>query len=198
MPELRKRIGFVDASLARRFYPEQRVIDVVLSGVTGAIWDGVKPTCGVIARARSLLDVFGVGSLANRTFCTCSEGERARVMLARALLPAPQLLALDEPAAGLDLGARASLLFSVEELAQSSTELTSLTVTHHLEELPSVTSHLLLLREGEVVAAGRIDETATDESMSLCFGTPLRVDQSGGRVIVRAARVRSAGSIQGR
>jgi iron complex transport system ATP-binding protein len=187
MHGLRRRIGLVDVSLARRFYPEQRVIDVVLTGVAGAILLTDEPGSDEIERARSLLDAFGVGALAERIFASCSEGERARVMLARALLAEPELLVLDEPASGLDLGARELLLASIEAIAGGRSALTTLTVTHHFEELPASTTHLLLLEAGEVVASGRIAETATDENLSICFGTPLRVEHSEGRVHVRAA-----------
>jgi iron complex transport system ATP-binding protein len=187
MQELRRRIGLVDISFARRFYPEQRVIDVALSGVGGAILVAEEIGPAQLERARSLLEAFGVGSLAERIFASCSEGERARVMLARALVSEPELLVLDEPASGLDLGARELLLAAVEEIARTRSHLTTLTVTHHFEELPASTTHLLLLRAGEVVAAGPIAETATDESLSACFATPLHVEHSEGRLMVRGA-----------
>jgi iron complex transport system ATP-binding protein len=187
MPELRRRIGLFDPSLSRRFYPEQRVIDVVLSGVGGAILVTEELGAEEIRRARRLLDAFGVAELGERLFATCSEGERARVMLARALVAEPELLVLDEPAAGLDLGAREQLLGSVERIAKARTHLTTLTVTHHFEELPASTTHLLLLAAGKVVAAGLISETATGENLSRCFGIPLRVEHVAGRLSVRAA-----------
>lgn len=184
---LRRRIGLVDVSLGRRFYPEQRVIDVVLTGVTGAIILTDELDQADVERARSLLDAFGVRSLAERLFASCSEGERARVLLARALVAEPELLVLDEPASGLDLGARELLLASVEEIARTQSGLTTLTVTHHFEELPASTTHLLLLGAGKVVAAGPIAEIATDDTLSACFETPLRVEHSEGRLTVRGA-----------
>ena len=189
MQALRERIGLVDVSLGRRFYPEQRVIDVVLTGLGGTILVTEEIGPGDVEHARSLLDVFGVGALAERVFASCSEGERARVLLARALISGPELLVLDEPASGLDLGARELLLASVEEIARTQSHLTTLTVTHHFEELPRSTTHLLLLREGEVVAAGTIGETATDENLTACFGTPLHVELSDGRVLVKSQRL---------
>jgi iron complex transport system ATP-binding protein len=187
MQALRERIGLVDASLARRFYPEQRVIDVVLTGVGGTILVTEEIGPAEIERARALLGIFGVLPLVERIFASCSEGERARVMLARALISEPELLVLDEPASGLDLGARELLLASVEEIARTRSHLTTLTVTHHFEELPASTTHLLLLRAGEVVAAGPIAAIATDENLSACFDTPLRVEHSDGRLMVRGA-----------
>ncbi len=187
MPDLRRRIGLYDPALARRFYPEQRVIDVVLSGLGGAILVTDEPQPHEIERGRSLLETFGVATLAGRTFASCSEGERARALLARALVAEPELLVLDEPAAGLDLGAREQLLTAVERIASARAHLTTLTVTHHFEELPASTTHLLLLRQGSVVAAGEIGDVATNENLSLCFGTPLRVEHVGGRLLVRSA-----------
>ena len=122
--------------------------------------------------AAELLDAVGAGALATRTFASCSEGERARIMLARALIADAPLLALDEPAAGLDLGGRELLLDAFERTAGDRPGLTTLTVTHHIEELPPSTSHALLVRGGRIVAAGPLDEALTDETLSECFGLP--------------------------
>ncbi len=182
--ELRQRIGLVEPALGRRFYPEQRALDVVLSGLTGSILLVAELAGGEAERARGLLEAVGVGSLATRTFASCSEGERARIMLARALIADAPLLALDEPAAGLDLGGRELLLEAFERTAGERPGLTTLTVTHHIEELPPSTSHALLLREGRVVAAGPLAEALTDATLGECFGLPLRVERSAGRVFV--------------
>jgi iron complex transport system ATP-binding protein len=188
MPELRRRIGFLEQGFARRFYPEQRVLDVVLSGVLGAVapidgWSGED-----LVSARALLGLVGASGLTLRSFASCSEGERARILLARALIADAPLLALDEPAAGLDLEGREVLLEVLDDLMSERPGLTTLIVTHHIEELPASTTHLLLLREGAVVASGPIAETATEEALSECFGLPLAVDRSEGRLFVRAAR----------
>jgi iron complex transport system ATP-binding protein len=193
MPELRRRIGVVEPSLARRFYPEQRAIDVVLTGLSGSILLAEPPTPAEIARAKELLADVGAGGLALRTFTSCSEGERARILLARALLAAGELLVLDEPAAGLDLGGRELLLGAFERASRERPELTTLTVTHHFEELPPSTTHALLLRDGALVAAGPLDETLSDATLSRCYGLPLRVGRSDGRIFVRAAQLRPAG-----
>ena len=105
-------------------------------------------------------------ALALRLFASCSEGERARIMLARGLISDAPLLALDEPAAGLDLGGRELLLESFERALRDRPGLTTLTVTHHIEELPPSTSHALLLREGRIVAAGPLAEALTDETLT--------------------------------
>jgi iron complex transport system ATP-binding protein len=188
MPELRRRIGLVEPALARRFYPEQRAIDVVLTGPSGSILLAQEPGVGEIARARDLLEEVGAGGLELRTFASCSEGERARILLARALLADGELLVLDEPAAGLDLGGRELLLAAFDGAIRERPELTTLTVTHHLEELPPSTTHALLLRDGAVVAAGPLEQALTDDALSRAYGLPLRVERSDGRIFVRAGR----------
>ena len=186
MPELRTRIGFVEPSFARRFYPEQRVIDVVLTGATGSILVVAAPTPGELDRARGLIADVGAAELELRPFATCSEGERARILLARALMADAELLVLDEPAAGLDLPGRELLLAAFERAGAARPGLTVLTVTHHLEELPPSTTHALLLRGGRVVAAGPVDGVLTEEALSRCYGLPLTVERAGGRLFVRA------------
>jgi len=187
MPALRRRIGLVEPALARRFYPEQRAVDVVLTGQAGSILLPEEPDALEIERALGLLREVGVGGLELRTFASCSEGERARVLLARALYADADLLVLDEPAAGLDLAGRELLLAAFERALRERPGLTTLTVTHHLEELPPTTTHALLLRDGAVVAAGPLNEALTDASLSTCYGLALRVERTDGRISVRAA-----------
>jgi iron complex transport system ATP-binding protein len=187
MHDLRRRIGLVEPGLGRRFYPEQRSIDVVLSGLTGSILLAEELPVEALERARELLAAVGAESLSGRIFASCSEGERARIMLARGLIADAPLLALDEPAAGLDLGGRELLLGAFDRVVAERPGLTTLTVTHHIEELPPGTSHALLLRGGRIVAAGPLDEALTDSTLTECFGLPLRLERSGGRVFVRSA-----------
>jgi iron complex transport system ATP-binding protein len=185
---LRARIGVVDPGLGRRFYPQQRAIDVVLTGATGTILPGQELAAATVARARGLLAETGVAELETRLYASCSEGERARILLARALLTDAELLVLDEPAGGLDLPGRELLLAALERALAQRPGLTTITVTHHLEELPAATTHGLLLREGRVVAAGPVAEALTGATLSACFGLPLRVERDGGgRLAVRGA-----------
>jgi iron complex transport system ATP-binding protein len=195
MPELRKRIGVVEPAVGRRFYPDQRVLEIVVTGATGAIilTSDTKPR--EVEQARRLLELVGAADLADRTFVSCSEGERARALLARSLMPDAPLLVLDEPAAGLDVGGRELLLTALDDVARRRPGLTTLTVTHYVEELPATTTQLLLLRDGGVVAAGAIDEVATDDAFSDCFGTPLRVERPDGRLFVSSARPRRLRSL---
>jgi iron complex transport system ATP-binding protein len=188
MPELRRQIGVVEPAIGRRVYPHHRLLDIVATGAAGTTALTSEAGPREFEQARRLLEVVGVGGLAERTFASCSEGERARVMLARSLMPAAPLLVLDEPAAGLDVGGRELLLTALDDVARRRPGLTTITVTHYVEELPGTTSHLLLLRNGGVVAAGPIDEVATDDAFSDCFDTPLRVERSHGRTFVSSRR----------
>ena len=185
--ELRPRIGLASAALSDRIPPEERAVDVVMTAayaVTGRwreiydLWDE--------SRALALLEQFGVGDRKDQLFYTMSEGERKRVQIARALMPDPELLILDEPAAGLDLGAREDLVRRLSSLALDPDSPTSILVTHHVEEIPYGTSHVLLIRDGSIVAAGPILETLTAESLSTTFGIPISLAYDGQRWFARA------------
>jgi len=180
--ELRPRIGFASASLADRIPSGETVRDVVLTaayGVTGR-WREAYETVDE-ARATDLLRAFGVEHLAERWFGTLSEGERKRVQIARSLMSDPELLLLDEPAAGLDLGGREELVGALAELARDRRSPALVLVTHHVEEIPPGFTHLLLLRAGRVFAAGPILETLTAENLSGAFDLPLGLDHVDGR-----------------
>ncbi|HEY0216324.1 MAG TPA: ATP-binding cassette domain-containing protein, partial [Cellulomonas sp.] len=130
---------------------------------------------------------FGVDRLAGRRYGTLSEGERKRVQIARALMSDPELLLLDEPAAGLDLGGREELVSALSELAADRRSPVLVLVTHHVEEIPPGFTHLLLLSGGRVHAAGPIAEVLTGEALTGAFGTPLQVERTGDRWTARAA-----------
>jgi iron complex transport system ATP-binding protein len=186
--ELRTRVGLSTASLADRIPAEERVHDLVVTAswsVVGRFRERYDAMDDV--RARALLDQLGVAALADRRYGTLSEGERKRVQIARALMTDPELLLLDEPAAGLDLGAREDLVGRLAELAHDPDAPALVLVTHHVEEIPPGFSHALLLREGTVVAQGLLTDTVTSENLSKTFGLPLRVDQVGGRFTARSA-----------
>ena len=186
--ELRPRIGLASASLADRIPGRERVLDVVVTAayaVTGRWQEQYDPYDE--ERARELLTQLGVGDLAERTFGTLSEGERKRVQIARALMTVPELLLLDEPAAGLDLGGREGLVARLAGLALDEYAPTMVLVTHHVEEIPEGITHALLLREGRVVAAGPIEQTLTAPLLSQTFGLALQLDRVGGRWLARAA-----------
>lgn len=186
--ELRPRIGVASAALADRIPAGERVVDVVLTaayGMTGRWREQYEALDH--ERAHTLLGVFGVDALAERTFGTLSEGERKRVQIARALMTDPELLLLDEPAAGLDLGGREELVAALAELAGDRSSPVMVLVTHHVEEIPPGFTHLLLLRGGRVHAAGPIDEVLTAAHLSAAFDLPLAVERHGDRWSARAA-----------
>ncbi len=192
--ELRRRIGLVAAS--QRLIDEELLEEegatahtVVLTGHTGTsapLWDRYGPA--EHERATRLLADLGCKDLADRPFRVCSQGERARIRVARALMSDPALLLLDEPFAGLDLPAREDLIVAIEDLA-ARPALTTVTVTHHLEEVPATATHVLLMRDARVLASGPVGELLTSAALSDCFGRPLRVDHhSDGRWSARALR----------
>ncbi|MEA2523422.1 MAG: iron complex transport system ATP-binding protein, partial [Thermomicrobiales bacterium] len=183
--ELRERIGVIDPAL--KILDWLTVEEVVLTGATGTIWpqpDRIGEAEHL--RARELLDLLGCAGLAGREITTCSQGERQRVRIARALMAEPPLLLLDEPATGLDLPAREALLAALATLASSRPDLATILVSHHLEELPPTTTHALLLRDGATVATGPAHETLTTANVSTAFGFPVTVLHDAGRWTARA------------
>jgi iron complex transport system ATP-binding protein len=138
-------------------------------------------------RARDLLSQVGCRMLLDRRFGSLSEGERKRVQLARAIMTDPELLLLDEPAAGLDLGGREALLRMLGRIASDPLAPTQVLVSHHVEEIPPGFTHALLMREGQIVAAGPIHETLRSSTLSTTFGLPLRVLSHRGRWTARSA-----------
>jgi iron complex transport system ATP-binding protein len=187
--ELRPRIGLASSFLADRIPANELVRDVVVSAGYSVIgrWREAYGRLDV-RRAIALLDRLGVGGLAERTFGTLSQGEKARVQIARALMTDPELLLLDEPAAGMDLGGREDLLRRLTRFANDPDAPASVLVTHHVEELPTGITHALLLREGRVVASGLVGDVLTDQALSETFGLPLAVERSHGRWYARAVR----------
>ena len=185
--DLRPRIGLASASLAERIPPRERVSDVVVTASWGVVgrwresYDGLDH-----ARAVELLEALGAGHLADRTYGALSEGERKRVQIARALMTDPELMLLDEPAAGLDLGGREDLVGRLGQIAGDLEAPALVMVTHHVEEIPPHFTDVLLLREGQVVAQGPIEITLTETNLSQTFGIDLVLEQHGDRWSARA------------
>jgi iron complex transport system ATP-binding protein len=187
--ELRTRLGLASAALAESIPADETVRDVVLTaayGVTGRWRESYEEFD--TERADDLLRAFGVDGLAHRLFGTLSEGERKRTQIARSLMTDPEVLLLDEPAAGLDLGGREELVGALGELAGDPRSPVLVLVTHHVEEIPPGFTHLMLLRDGAVHRAGPIREVLTADNLSDAFGIPLLVAHGGGRWMARAAR----------
>ena len=176
--ELRPRIGLTSASLAERVPASEKVIDLVLTASYAILgrWKEEYESSDV-TRAVELLDALGCAHLIRRRFATLSEGERKRVQIARAMMPDPEMLLLDEPAAGLDLGGREDLLRRLSVLAANPKAPMMVLVTHHVEEVPDGFTHAMLLRRGAVLTAGPIEEVFTAKNLSRCFGIPLEIER---------------------
>ena len=180
--ELRPRIGLTSASLAERVPASEKVIDLVLTASYAILgrWKEEYESSDV-TRAVELLDALGCAHLIRRRFATLSEGERKRVQIARAMMPDPEMLLLDEPAAGLDLGGREDLLRRLSVLAANPKAPMMVLVTHHVEEVPDGFTHAMLLRRGAVLTAGPIEEVFTAKNLSRCFGIPLEIERHENR-----------------
>jgi iron complex transport system ATP-binding protein len=185
--ELRPRIGLASSFLAERIPGGEIARDVVVSAGYSVLgrWREAYGRMDV-RRAQALLNRLGVGAFAERTFGTLSQGEKARVQIARALMTDPELLLLDEPAAGMDLGGREDLLRRLTRFAEDPDAPASVLVSHHVEELPPGITHALLLRQGRIVASGLAQDVLTDEPLSETFGLKLTVERTAGRWFARA------------
>jgi iron complex transport system ATP-binding protein len=180
--ELRRRIGYASAALAAAIDDSLTPLDVVMTARHAALapwWHEFDQSDR--DRALDLLARLGCEALAHRTFGTLSSGERQRVQIARTLMADPELLLLDEPAAGLDLGAREALTARIAALVADPGLAGVILVTHHVEEIPPGVDHALVMRAGRVVAAGPIETTLTGPILSEAFGLPLVVDYRAGR-----------------
>lgn len=191
--ELRSRIGLSSSALAQRVPDDERVQDLVVSAGYSVLgrWRERYEDLDY-RRAIDMLESLGAEHLAERTYGTLSEGERKRVLIARALMTDPELLLLDEPAAGLDLGGREELVARLADLAADPDAPALVLVTHHVEEVPPGFSHCLLLSEAQVVASGLLSDVLTAENLSTAFGQRIALDVVDGRYFARRVRTRAA------
>ncbi|GAA2070549.1 ABC transporter ATP-binding protein [Microbacterium hatanonis] len=186
--ELRPRIGFASSAMARRIPPEESVLDVVLTAAFSVLGRWREDYEDIDERrALRVLAEWKLDHLADRTFGTLSDGEQKRVQIARAVMTDPELLLLDEPTASLDLGAREELLTLLSGYALAPTTPAMVMVTHHVEEIPVGFTHVMLLRDGAVTAAGPIPETLTSANLEATFGVPIVLTEDAGRYAARAA-----------
>jgi len=186
--ELRPRIGFASSAMARRIPPEESVLNVVLTAAFSVLGRWREDYEDIDERrALRVLAEWKLDHLADRTFGTLSDGEQKRVQIARAVMTDPELLLLDEPTASLDLGAREELLTLLSGYALAPTTPAMVMVTHHVEEIPVGFTHVMLLRDGAVTAAGPIPETLTSANLEATFGVPIVLTEDAGRYAARAA-----------
>ncbi|MEV6744801.1 ATP-binding cassette domain-containing protein [Streptomyces sp. NPDC051080] len=187
--ELRSLLGHVNPRHPLR--SPLSVHEVVLTGLTNSVEPVPRRSVSEEQRDRAerLLKMLGMGGKSGSRWPALSQGERGRTLIARALMPQPRLLLLDEPATGLDLAAREQLLDSLDVLREEHPELATVLVTHHLEELPASTTHALLLRGGRCLASGPAGEVLTTDRVSDCFGHPVKISRTDGRWAARAQRV---------
>ncbi len=179
---LASRVGFASSDVRDRISGAEPVISVVLSagwGQTARFSEEYDD--GDEDRARDLLAALGVAELAERRFGTLSEGERQRISIARALMPDPEIVLLDEPTAGLDLGARETLVMALNEIMNGRSTPTMVLITHEIEEIAPGFTHVAMLRDGKLVAAGAIETVLNSDNLSEAFGIPLVVERRDGR-----------------
>ncbi len=186
--ELRPRIGFASSAMARRVPADETVLNVVLTAAFAVLgrWNEDYEDIDE-RRALRVLAEWKLDGLAERTFGTLSDGEQKRVQIARAVMTDPELLLLDEPTASLDLGAREELLTLLSGYAKAPTTPAMIMVTHHVEEIPVGFTHVLLLRDGQIVAQGPLADALTAENLTETFGVPIVLSEEGGRYAARAA-----------
>ena len=185
MRALRSRIGRVDPNLRMLDWVNGQ--EAVLTGLKNRIWPKWDEwTPEDYARAHELLELVGCADFAEQEIRTLSQGERQRIRIARALIAEPELLLLDEPATGLDFPAREALLGSLDHLTRTHPGLPTIMVSHHLEELPTTITHVMLMKAMRILAQGDAREMLTSELISECFGFPIRVQEFDGRWSARA------------
>lgn len=184
---LRQTIGWVSSSLQEKLYGTDRAQNVIISGKFASIGLYDKPSEEDYARAETLMALLGCSHLYDREYRTCSQGEKQKLLIARALMANPQLLILDEPCNGLDLFSRERLLESIQDLASRSDCPTILFVTHHTEEILPIFSKALLLRRGEVVRQGETASLFNSDVLSGFFEAPVAVERHDERFYVRAS-----------
>lgn len=196
--ELRPRIGLTSAALADLVPRNELVRDVVVTASWAVVgrWNEQYEQMDH-DRAVQLLEELGAGHLLDRTFGTLSEGERKRVQIARALMTDPEILLLDEPMAGLDLGGREDLVATLTGIAMDGDSPATVMVSHHVEEIPPGFTHALLMREGRVVAAGPLERVVTEETLSATFGVPLVLEENDGRYTARRRPARRSDAAAG-
>lgn len=191
------RVGVASQEIRDHVSPSDSVIDVVLSAAWGqTVQFEEEYEAEDSGRAGDLLAALGISELSARPFGTLSEGEKQRVSIARALMADPEVVILDEPTAGLDLGARETLVVALEEIMAGRGAPAIILITHEIEEIAPGFTHAALMKEGKVLASGPIGQVLTGENLTNAFGIPLEVRREGGRWWARARQTdESAGAV---
>ncbi|VVB95003.1 putative branched-chain amino acid transport ATP-binding protein LivG [uncultured archaeon] len=179
--ELRRHIGECSSEIMNMIHNQDSVMDIVLSGRFASIGLYETPAAGDHARAQELLEFFGLAEVSGRLFGVLSDGEKKKTIIARALMPEPELLVLDEPCAGLDLKAREGLLDAVENMCNAAGGPTLIYISHHIEEIIPAITHALVLRKGRMVARGAKKDALTGEVLSSAFDIPIELVERNGR-----------------
>lgn len=174
--KLRKSIGWVSSSLQERIKPTQLVENIVVSGKHASIGLYEETTTEEYNRAHQIMEQLGCSHLFGNIYQKCSEGERQKILIARGLMATPELLILDEPTNGLDFLAREELLASINHLAVQDDAPTIILVTHHIEEVLPVFSHILLLRGGEIFAKGEREQLFNNKNLSQFYNIPVNIE----------------------
>ncbi len=180
--ELRLHIGEASSEIKNMIHTQDSVTDIVLSGSFATIGLYETPSLEDKVRARMLLEFFGLSEKESRPFNILSSGEQQKTLLARALMPQPELLVLDEPCAGLDIGAREELLDAIQKMCDAPGGPTLILVTHHIEEIIPAVTHALALRQGRGVAQGDKRDVLTGEMLSRTFDLTIEVHEKYGRI----------------
>ncbi|OHD56242.1 MAG: hypothetical protein A2Y33_00280 [Spirochaetes bacterium GWF1_51_8] len=171
--EMRKLTGYFGQGVKSLIHPEQKVRELVVGGKFATVGLYDKPSKSDSARAEELTVMTGCAELGHRDYGTLSDGEKSRVLIARALMPSPKLLVLDEPCAGLDIAGREMLLETLREIAAAHPEMSIVFVTHHVEEILPEFSRIIILKKGRVLKKGSAAEILTGETLSEALGIPL-------------------------
>lgn len=180
--EIRSRIGLATANVLNRIGFDETVHDAVISSVHGVTGMGLERYADLDEkRAAELMTEWSLSDLANKRIANISDGERKRLLIARALMPNPELLLLDEPTAALDLGSREALLKKLQNLCLKDDAPAIVMVTHHVEEIPTGITHVLLLRGGKAIASGPVEQVISSVTLSATYGVPVVVHQNDGR-----------------
>ncbi|MCA1963087.1 MAG: ATP-binding cassette domain-containing protein [Prosthecobacter sp.] len=179
--EVRRRVGLVTNTLTTYLEPGEPILHVVASGRDAKLNLWQPPSATLKKQAMGLIQAAGCGYLKNSLWGTLSQGEKQKILICRALMAQFDVLILDEPCAGLDPVAREQFLSWMEEISTWPEAPSLVMVTHHVEEILPCITHVLLLRDGAVLAQGKKEKTLTSAALGAVYGAPVRLSRRKGR-----------------